>query len=139
MSEAPAIRQLPTTVYDKMVFGEEPWRKNREGYREFPMAVPMKDGAPCFDPEVIRAPYDYTTKPPTLLPIVRVNSQEELDALKAGAELTVGPNETMLVKSPDDEKAELMFRAGQLGLKVDKRWGADRIRQAIADAEQPVV
>lgn len=34
-----------------------------------------------------------------------------------------------------DEKADLLQRAAILGVRVDKRWGADKIQAAITEAE----
>jgi hypothetical protein len=138
MSEAPTIRQLPTTIYDKMVFGNETWRKGREGYREFPMAIPLVDGQPCFDPKVLKDPYDRTVKPVVALPVVIVNSEEELDALRGGAAVVADGSGGTRVEAEEDVKAGLLVRADQLGVKVDKRWGVDRIRAAIAEAEEPI-
>lgn len=121
---APVIKQLPTTVFDRMEFPDYE-------YQEFPMAVPYVNGA------VQKNPYDARGKSH---PVVMVNSQEEYDALVGGEakvvpvnpEAAAGPSR---VETEDDERAALLVRAGQLGIKVDGRWSIERIEKAISDAE----
>lgn len=141
MAEAPAPKQLPTTVYDKMQFPEYE-------FREFPMAVPMVDGVPCFDPDVLKKPYDFSNpRKPKPYPIVTVKSQEELNQLRAGEVEVTPPNphnatETQRVVTEDEEREALYVRAEQLKVKIDKRWSVERIEKAISDAEkaeEPVV
>jgi hypothetical protein len=73
--------------------------------------------------------------------VVIVNSQAELDELKAGTAEVVPVNPEAVesasrVRTEEDERDELIFRAEQLGVKVDKRWSTDRIEKAIAEAEK---
>lgn len=124
MAEAAPIKQLPTSVYDKMTFPDYE-------YSEFPIAVPYVNG------RVMPTPYDDKHKSH---PVVIVNSQAELDALKGGEVEIVLANSAVFegpsrVKTEEDEREELIFRAGQLKLKVDPKWSVDRIEKAIKEAE----
>lgn len=131
-----AIKQLPTTVYDKMTFPDYE-------FIEFPTAIPLVDGVPCFDPEVLKAPYDRSLKPQRAYPVVMVASQAELDALKAGAEVVaVNPDavgSASRVKTEEDEREALYVTAEQVGAKIDKRWSVERIETAIAAARNTVL
>ncbi len=122
MSEAPARKQLKNTMYDQMEFPEYE-------FREFPMEVPYVDG------QVMPTPYNEKHKPH---PTVRVNSQEELDALTAGEVevIPAGPDTTAArVRTEDDERAELLLKADQNDIKVDKRWSLERLRLAVNGPE----
>lgn len=123
MAEAPVRKQIPNTMYDQMTF--EPVE-----YREFPMAVPVVDGV------VQKTPYDAKHK---AHPVVIVNSQAELDALKGGDVETIPVNpdalsSPMRMKTEEDEREALYVRADQLGVTYDKRWKTERIQRAIAEA-----
>lgn len=55
---------------------------------------------------------------------------------------TAAPGEKRSVSSPavkqaEDELDALRAQAEKAGVSVDKRWGADRLRQEIADAGKP--
>lgn len=99
-------------------------------FAEFPMAVPVND-AGVLQP----TPYDKKNK---LHPVVIVQSQEELDALK-GPEISLvevspgvqgGP---MRLETEDDVRAALYVQAEQVGAKIDKRWSVEKIEGAIRD------
>lgn len=124
-------KQVNHTFYDDMVFPEY-------DFREFPMAVPVVDGEVQLDEKGKFAPYDARRK---AHPVVLVNNQAELDELLAGTAETVPVNPNAVesaerVRTEEDERDELIVRADQLGVKVDKRWSTDRIERAIADAEK---
>lgn len=76
------------------------------------------------------APYQFREYPKHVypngpeLPFVQVSSAEEEEAAMA----------TGKVSSADDERKRLLAVAGQAGLKVDARWGIDRIVAAITNA-----
>lgn len=123
MSQAPTFKQQRHTAFDQMEFPQVE-------YREFPMAVPVVDGV------VQPTPYDAKHK---AHPVVIVNSQAELDALKGGDVETVPVNpdalsSPMRMKTEEDEREALYVRADQLGVTYDKRWKTERIQRAIAEA-----
>ncbi|MCH9838720.1 hypothetical protein K0U83_23855 [bacterium] len=95
-------------------------------FREFPMAVPMKNGKPSLD-----TPYDAKGK---ALPVVVVNTQEEYDDLVGGAEVVAEESRLM---TEDDERKTLYQDAENCGAVIDKRWTVERIRKAIADHKEP--
>lgn len=116
-------KHVNRTMYDDMAFPDYE-------FREFPMEVPYADG------EVKPTPYDKKNKP---WPTVKVNSQAELDELKGGEAEVIPQNyekTVSRVKTEDDEREELVIRARQLKINVDGRWKIDRIRAAIAEAEE---
>ncbi len=129
MAEQPVIRQLRNTMYDQMVFPVA-------DYAEFPRAVPYVDG------KVMPTPYNDKHKPH---PIVIVNSQDELDALKGGPSVVLVPLNTMADDTParlqteDDIRAALYIQAEQIGAKIDKRWSVDKIEAAIREKAADVV
>lgn len=116
------IKQPRNTMYDNMVFPEYE-------FREFPQAIPVVGG------KIMPTPYDERHKP---YPVVIVDSQEELDAL-SGPEVTLVPisedvrNSAMRVESDTDIKAALILQGEQIGAKIDKRWTAERMEEAIKD------
>lgn len=121
-----ARKQRNVTLYDDMAFPDYE-------YREFPMAVPYVNG------RVMESPYDENNK---AHPVVMVNSQDELDELSGGKAEVVPQNyekTVSKVKTDDDEKDELLVKADQLGVKVDKRWSVDRIEKAIKDHQDEQV
>lgn len=125
MSQAPAPRQIPNTMYDRMAFPEYE-------FREWPQAIPVVDGV------VQKSPYDARRK---AHPVVMVHSQEELDALLSGSARVVPVNPDAVVsagrvESEDDIRADLYVRADQVGAKIDKRWSIERIERAIAEASE---
>ena len=127
------------TQYDDFEFGKEAWRLGREGFREFPMAIPLVDGKPCFDEKVRKAPYDTSVTPKVALPIVLVKSEEELEALMAGAGVMESRDGAASVETPEAIREALLKKAASLHIPIDKRWGDDRIRELIAQSENPVV
>lgn len=137
MAEAPTPKQIANTIYDKMEFPQYE-------FREFPVAIPLVDGVPCFDPEVLKAPYDRRLKPPQPYPVVRVYSQAELDELKGGSAKLVPENPDAVsspkrVETEDDVRAQLYVEAEQAGATIDRRWSVAKIQRAIAEARDPVV
>ncbi len=56
---------------------------------------------------------------------VVVNNQDEEKLVMEGG----------FIQREGDEKAELLQRAAILGVQVDKRWGVEKIREKIEDAE----
>ena len=124
MADAPVIKQLPTTVFDKMEFPDYE-------YREFPMAVPVLAGA------IQRSPYDARGKSH---PVVIVQNQAEYDALAGGDVEVVPVNAAVVesagrVKTEEDEREALYVKADQVGAKIDKRWSIERIESAIEAAQ----
>lgn len=128
MADAPAPRQIPNTIYDRMAFAEYE-------FREFPYAVPVVDGV------VQATAYDAKHK---AHPVVVVNSQEELDALKGGEAVLVpvAPNaveSASRIETEDDVRDRLYVQAEQAGARIDKRWSVERIEKAISEARSAVL
>ncbi len=66
----------------------------------------------------------------------RIFEDDEVrDALKQGWSDAPGNVEIEEISDAPPTKEELIGIAQQLGVKVDRRWGIERIRQAIEDAE----
>lgn len=61
-----------------------------------------------------------------------VNSKDEHDALLAASAPKIEDAPT----PPADDKDELLAQAEELGLKLDKRSGIEKIKAAIADAKK---
>ena len=103
------------TMYDTMIFPDYE-------YREFPLAVALdEDGRPTKDPFIPN------TKPKRLREVVIVQNEDELTALLEGSAEVQGSR----IRTEADEKADLLTRAAQMGVKVDKSWSADRIRKTL--------
>lgn len=93
-------------------------------FREFPMVY-----YPTASDQM--KPYDSKGK---RLDGVTVQNQEELDRLLSNtAELqrTSSPG-LKRVQTVEDAHAEAVVEAGQLGVKIDRRWGLERIQKEIA-------
>lgn len=128
------------TMYDSFEFGTESWRRGREGFREFPMVIPLVDGKPCFDEEVRKKPYDYSVKPPKALPVVEVHSEEELEALMAGAEVVEGASGQAATVATDDSVRQALYAECEVvGVRFDKRWSIERIKSALEVARGTVI
>lgn len=116
------LKIRPSTMFDNMNFPDYE-------FAEFPMAIPVVDGV------IQPTPYDERHK---AHPVVIVNSQAELEALK-GPEVKLvavnphDPASTLRVESEDDIRAALYVQADQAGVKIDKRWSVERIEQALQD------
>lgn len=122
MAEAPAPKQPPNTVFDRMTFPEYE-------FREFPYAVPVVDGV------VQPTAYDAKHK---AHPVVIVNSQDELDALKGGGAVLVPMAPDALasasrIETEEDVRERLYIQAEQAGARIDKRWSVERIEKAISE------
>lgn len=90
-------------------------------YREYPMWVTLDgDGHPTEEA--------YNPKKPGVLTRVQVRDYDELMALQAG-EAEIGSDQ--MIRTEDDERADLYTAAAQAGAKIDKRWTVEKIRQAI--------
>ncbi|MOA40706.1 hypothetical protein D3C78_1626030 [compost metagenome] len=66
--------------------------------------------------------------------VLCADAQEELD-LGEGWFDSVYEARDAVSKAAEPSKEELTAIAESLGIKVDKRWGADRIAEAIAEAK----
>lgn len=102
-------------MYDNFIFPDYE-------YREWPMAISLdEEGRPTKDPFVPN------TKPKRLREVVIVQNEDELTALLEGSAEVQGSR----IRTEADEKADLLTRAAQMGVKVDKSWSADRIRKTL--------
>lgn len=117
MSESKDLKHVNHTMYDKMNFPDHE-------HREFPMAVPVVNG------KIMPTPYDDKHKPH---PIVEVQSQEELDALRGPevALVEVRGGSASRVETEDDVREVLYVQAAQVGAVIDKRWSVARIESTI--------
>lgn len=109
-------------LYDNMVFPDYE-------YHEFPLWIALdEEGKPTRDPYVMEG------KRRVQRPGVTVNNEAEFDALMNGdAQVIAGKLET-----DEDVRKILYVQAAQCGAMVDKRWGTERIREAIAARRQEV-
>jgi hypothetical protein len=114
-------KQQRNTAFDQMEFPEYE-------FHEFPAAVPVVNG------KVMPTPYDENNK---AHPVVIVNSQDELDALRGPEVVLVpvsGDSNTLRVENEDDIRAVLYVQAEQAGVQIDKRWSVARIEATLQEA-----
>lgn len=114
---------------------QEKWDAEAEerGYREYPMMVypGAKDQ---------RKPYGADGK--RLKGLVVQNEDERDRALGLGQYAQAAPAAVVddggvqRLSNPEDERLALIAKAEQLGVQIDKRWGAARIQDAIDEAEK---
>jgi len=104
-------------------------------FHEFPMMVYPGANDP-------RKPYGADGKP---LKGIVVQSEEERDqVLGLGAYAEKAPPEMVAdsgkerLRTPEDDRLELIAKAEALGVQIDKRWGAARLEEAISQAENPI-
>lgn len=104
-----------SSFYDNMEFPDYE-------FRQFPLAVALdEDGKPTKDP------YVPGSKPKKLREVVTVANEAELEAL-LGGEVEVVDGK---IRTEEDEKADLITEAAQVGAQVDKKWSPERMRKAI--------
>ena len=106
-------------------------------YIEFPMMVypGSKDGGKTPD-RIPSKPGKFLQDP------VTVNNEDELRAALAGGDTLVKDDTTsaMRVKTPEDERLELVAEVERLGIQYDKRWGTARLQAALDEHNaEPVV
>jgi len=106
------------------------------GFQEFPMMV-----YPGANDQ--KKPYGADGK---ALKGILVNNEDERDqALGLGAYAKAEPPKLVdegggkeRLRTPEDDRLELIAKAEALGLQIDKRWGAARLEDAISQAENPI-
>lgn len=103
-----------------------------------PFSVTLKDGTPF---SVARGDLFYSDDPVVkgrelLFGEVNVRSSRPYRATSAAETATAGPGEKRTVTTPDADLESLRAEAEKAGVKVDKRWGADKLRQEITAAKK---
>lgn len=104
-------------------------------FREFPLMIypGSADGGKTPDP-LMRKGHRVPGK--FVQDGVVVNSPEEMKLALESEDLeTVEEGGVTRIKTPEDERQELLGRAETAGVKVDKRWSATRIQDAIDSAD----
>lgn len=93
------------------------------GYQEYPKMVYPKKADPTVPAEQIKRLHP--SKPAAHNQGVLVHNAEEEKLAMSGA----------VLQREGDEKADLLKRAEHLAVKIDARWGVEKIRAAIDEAE----
>jgi hypothetical protein len=114
---------------------ERPGKSNPAAYlraQDMPIEVPFEEWPKMIDGKIVHDPNAPEPKPKNVYP--RWVNGKVIETEDDEIEMLLEADEDMRVPAYEraEERAALLARATELGLRVDGRWGLERLRQAVA-------